>query len=104
MFKILSTDICWINIKWGIWRVILRPSYIWDARFLKVNILNSSYFTVIRRCTPSLRIIYSVTLSYTTHIGIKGRPASRSDWFAPERVQAPTQYEGGWTERLVFRP
>ena len=37
MFKIFSTDICWINIKWGIRRVILRPSYIWDARFLKVN-------------------------------------------------------------------
>ena len=28
MFKIFSTDICWINIKWGIWRVIFRPSYI----------------------------------------------------------------------------
>ena len=37
MFKIFSTDICWINIKLGIYRVILRPSYIWDARFLKVN-------------------------------------------------------------------
>ena len=38
MFKIFSRDICWINIKWGIYRVILRPSYIWDARFLKVNV------------------------------------------------------------------
>ena len=28
MFKIFSTDICWINIKWGIQRAILRPSYI----------------------------------------------------------------------------
>ena len=37
MFKIFSTDICRINIKWGIQRVILRPSYILDARFLKVN-------------------------------------------------------------------
>ena len=37
MFKIFSTDICWINIKWGIWRVILGPSYIWDARFLQVK-------------------------------------------------------------------
>ena len=37
MFKIFSTDICWINIKWGIQRVILRPSYIQDARFLKVK-------------------------------------------------------------------
>ena len=35
MFKILSMDICWINIKCGIYRVILRPSY---ARFLKVKI------------------------------------------------------------------
>ena len=37
MLKIFSTDVCWINIKWGIWRVILRPSYIQDARFLKVK-------------------------------------------------------------------
>ena len=37
MFKIFSTDICRINIKWGIYRVILRPSYIYDARFLKVK-------------------------------------------------------------------
>ena len=37
MFKIFSTDICCINIKWGIQRVILRPSYIQDARFLKVK-------------------------------------------------------------------
>ena len=42
MFKIFSTDICWINIKWGIWRVILRPSYIWDARFLTVNTVTNS--------------------------------------------------------------
>ena len=38
MFKIFSTDICRINIKWGIQRVILGPSYIWDARFLKVKL------------------------------------------------------------------
>ena len=38
MFKIFSTDICWINIKWDIQRVILRPSYVWDARFLKVKV------------------------------------------------------------------
>ena len=30
-----------MTIKWGILRVILRPSYIWDARFLKVNPSNS---------------------------------------------------------------
>ena len=28
MFKIFSTDICWINIKWRVLRGILRPSYI----------------------------------------------------------------------------
>ena len=28
------------NIKWGIQRVILRPSYIWDARFVKVKMQN----------------------------------------------------------------
>ena len=39
MFKIFSTDICWINIKLGIYRIILRPSYIYDARFLQVNVI-----------------------------------------------------------------
>jgi hypothetical protein len=40
MFKILSTYSCWkkIYIKRNIWRVAVRPSYIWDARFLKVNL------------------------------------------------------------------
>jgi hypothetical protein len=38
MFKILSTYICWKkNIKCNIWRVAVRPSYIQDARFLKVK-------------------------------------------------------------------
>jgi len=27
-----------IYIKCNIWRVAVRPSYIWDARFLKVNL------------------------------------------------------------------
>jgi len=41
MFKILSTYICWKKyIKCNIWRVAVRPSYIWDARFLKVKGLN----------------------------------------------------------------
>jgi len=39
MFKIISTYICWkIYIKCNIWRVVVRPSYISDARFLKVNV------------------------------------------------------------------
>ena len=38
MFKILSTYICWKKyIKCNIWRVAVRPSYIQDARFLKVK-------------------------------------------------------------------
>ena len=38
MFKILSTYICCKKyIKCNIWRVAVRPSYIYDARFLKVN-------------------------------------------------------------------
>jgi hypothetical protein len=38
MFKILSTYICLKKyIKCNIWRVAVRPSYIWDARFLKVK-------------------------------------------------------------------
>jgi hypothetical protein len=42
--KILSTYICWkkIYIKCTIWRVAVRPSYIQDARFLKVNIIKYS--------------------------------------------------------------
>ena len=40
MFKILSTCICWkkMYMKCNIWRAAVRPSYIWDARLLKVNI------------------------------------------------------------------
>ena len=38
MFKILSTYICWKKyIKCNIWSVAVLPSYIQDARFLKVN-------------------------------------------------------------------
>jgi len=38
MFKILSTYIWWKKyIKCNIWWVVVRPSYMWDARFLKVN-------------------------------------------------------------------
>ena len=41
MFKILSTYICWkkIYIKCNIWRVAVRPSYIWDARLLTLYLL-----------------------------------------------------------------
>ena len=39
MFKILSTYTCWKQyIKCNIWRVVVRPSYIWEAGFLKVNV------------------------------------------------------------------
>ena len=38
IFKILSTYICWRKyIKCNIWRVVVHPSYIEDARFLKAN-------------------------------------------------------------------
>ena len=38
MFKILSIYTCWKKyIKCNILRVAVCPSYIWDARFLKVN-------------------------------------------------------------------
>jgi len=38
MFKILGTYICGKKyIKCNIWRVAVRPSYIKDGRFLKVN-------------------------------------------------------------------
>jgi len=47
MFKILSTYIKKnIYIKCNIGSVAVRPSYIWDALFLKVN-LNTLYFTTI---------------------------------------------------------
>jgi hypothetical protein len=46
MFKILSTYGCWKKyIKCNIWWVAVRPSYIQDARFLKVN--------SVHRCTGS---------------------------------------------------
>jgi hypothetical protein len=39
MFKILSTYSCLKKyIKYKIWGVAVRPSYILDARFLKVNV------------------------------------------------------------------
>jgi len=39
MFKILSTYIYRKKyIKCNIWRVAVRPSYIWDARFLEVKL------------------------------------------------------------------
>jgi hypothetical protein len=39
MFKILITYICWKKyIRYNIWRVAVRPSYIQDAWFLKVKI------------------------------------------------------------------
>jgi hypothetical protein len=42
LFKILSTYICWREyIKCNIWWVAVRPCYIYDARFLKVNLTSS---------------------------------------------------------------
>jgi hypothetical protein len=38
MFKILVLKNNKKNIKCNIWRVAIRPSYIWDARFLMVNL------------------------------------------------------------------
>jgi len=46
MFKILSTYICWKKyIKCNIWRLAARPSYIEDARFLKVKRLSAKLWT-----------------------------------------------------------
>ena len=54
MFKILSTYICRKKyIKCNIWRVAIRPSYIWDARFLKVNIhalTDYNKYCVVLKC------------------------------------------------------
>jgi hypothetical protein len=48
MFKILSTYICWKKyIKWNIWRVAVRPSYILDARFLNVKAKNGRINTLV---------------------------------------------------------
>jgi len=45
MFKILSSYICFKKyIKCNIWWVAVRPSYIQDARFLKVNDAKITYF------------------------------------------------------------
>ena len=43
MFKILSTLVVEnIYIKCNIWREAVRPSYIWDARFLTLVLLTWS--------------------------------------------------------------
>ena len=60
MFKIFSTDICRINIKWGIQRVILPPSYIWDARFLKVKYedeISSLAYRVVQNAAEDCLVI-----------------------------------------------
>ena len=76
MFKIFSTDICWINIKWGIWRVILRPSYIWDARFLKVKRLMNKAATDGAERYNNL-FIYKFFCDATAQIG----PRSLHSWY-----------------------
>ena len=63
MFKIFSTDICWINIKWGIQRVILRPSYIQDARFLKVNRLLSLFLLLLLLLYNIIIILHNCLLN-----------------------------------------
>jgi len=41
-------------MKFNIWRVAVRPSYIWDARFLKVK---KMLYTAIGARSPLLYII-----------------------------------------------
>jgi hypothetical protein len=47
MFKILRSFLLKKNIKCNIWKVAVRPSYILDARFLKVNIEVNIYRTIV---------------------------------------------------------
>jgi hypothetical protein len=66
MFKILSTYICIkISIKCNIWRVAVRPSYIQDARFLKVNysVVVAIDFVILKGISNTLVTINTVILS-----------------------------------------
>ena len=98
MFKIFSTDICRINIKWGIQRVILRPSYIWDARFLKVKPNYSSLNPQSRLLTihfnnilPSSPVSTECVCLYTnTHTYISVRVG---------KILSVKQLSAGWSVR-----
>jgi hypothetical protein len=51
MFKKFSTYVLKKYIKWGVWRVAVCLSYIYDAWFLRLNYI--FFFTVIIRCTET---------------------------------------------------
>ena len=54
-----------IYIKWNIWRVAVRPSYIEDARFLKVKERSRS---LEKRRSPSTYPFVSLSLSACPHL------------------------------------
>jgi hypothetical protein len=65
MFKILSTNICLKKyVKWNIWKVVVRPSYIEDARFLKVKIPLFVQLTVHTTNSVSASVCFSPICRY----------------------------------------
>jgi len=71
MFKILSTYICWKKyIKCNIWRVVVRPSYIQDARFLKIKTLMGAQ-GVQQPAEASLFCAYCISVFYDERVVIK---------------------------------
>jgi hypothetical protein len=87
MFKILSTysfKNIYIYIKCNIWRVAIRPSYIWDARFLKVNML-----TVLVGLSL---VIVEVSLPLIGHTTIVSKPLTSYQPVAQTRHADNTRY------------
>ena len=65
MFKILSIYSCWKKyIKCNIWKVVVRPSYIQDARFLKVKTIR--YFTFVFHFKSFFASTYTLHVLATT--------------------------------------
>ena len=112
MFKIFSTDIFLVSIKWGIQRVILRPSPIQDARFLEVKRVEFTEYNLA--CRPACvvgkgkghprtgheglegELMYSSTLSLSSVLDGGGRSMPRSGRLSPWKDAVPIVQEAGW--------
>ena len=59
-----------IYIKCNIWRVAVRPSYIWDARFLKVNTdaacVDERCVRIVKRDDTQARGLFYCLMSFSS--------------------------------------